>query len=70
MIYRHLRDMEENGLVCSEWNTDETGPARRIYRITAEGLEVLEFWIGYMENQANNLLNFIQQYEKWQNKSS
>lgn len=62
MIYRHLRDMEKNGLVYSEWNTDETGPARRIYRITAEGLEVLEFWIGYMENKAQKLLNFVQMY--------
>ena len=62
MIYRHLRDLEENGLVSSEWNTNETGPAKRIYNITAEGLEILDYWIAHMENQVNKLTNFIRMY--------
>ena len=49
MIYRHLRDLEENGLVSSEWKTDGTGPAKRMYELTPEGESVLEFWIDYME---------------------
>lgn len=64
MIYRHLRELEANGLVRSEWQTEGTGPARRIYRLTAEGEEALALWIGYMENQANNLLNFIHYYKE------
>jgi poly-beta-hydroxybutyrate-responsive repressor len=63
MIYRHLRELEENGLVLSEWQTEETGPAKRIYQLTAEGSEVLDYWIAYMRNQADNLLNFIKLYE-------
>ena len=63
MIYRHLRDMEENGWVTSEWHTEEAGPAKRIYQLTAEGLEVLTFWIGYMAKQAEKLANFISLYE-------
>jgi poly-beta-hydroxybutyrate-responsive repressor len=70
MIYRHLRELEADALVISEWQTEGTGPARRIYRLTAEGEEALALWIGYMEYQADNLLNFIQQYEKLRNKSS
>ena len=62
MIYRHLRDLEEDGLVQSEWKTDETGPAKRMYNLTPEGLEVLGFWIGYMENQASKMTNFIRMY--------
>ena len=27
MIYRHLRDLEKNGQVASEWETDGAGPA-------------------------------------------
>jgi len=70
MIYRHLRQMEEDGLVSSEWKTDATGPAKRMYRITAEGIEVLALWIEYMERQADNLRNFIENYRKEQRKPS
>jgi poly-beta-hydroxybutyrate-responsive repressor len=62
MVYRHLRDLEENGLVSSEWKTEGAGPAKRVYQITEEGLEVLGFWIGYMQNQADKLLNFIEMF--------
>jgi PadR family transcriptional regulator PadR len=64
MIYRHLRDLEENGLVASEWETDGTGPAKRVYQLTGEGGAVLEFWISYMQKQAQRLLSFIKHYEK------
>ena len=62
MIYRHLRDMEENGWVQSEWHTEEAGPAKRIYQLTAEGKEILAFWIGYMDQQAKKLADFITMY--------
>jgi PadR family transcriptional regulator PadR len=64
MIYRHLRDLEENGLVSSEWQTEGAGPAKRVYHLTQEGSDVLDYWIGYMKNQAEKLLNFIQIYQK------
>jgi PadR family transcriptional regulator PadR len=64
MIYRHLRNLEENGLVSSEWQTEGAGPAKRVYHLTPEGSEVLDFWIGYMKNQVDNLLNFIELYQK------
>ena len=62
MIYRHLREMEDNGLVISEWKTDEAGPAKRIYRLTTEGNEVLCSWIDYMGTQAKKMLAFIEMY--------
>ena len=64
MIYRHLRDLEENGLVSSEWQTDGAGPAKRVYQLTPEGSEVLDIWIAYMKNQVDKLLNFIEIYNK------
>ena len=64
MIYRHLRDLEENGLVSSEWQTEGTGPAKRVYHLTPEGSEVLDFWIEFMKNQVEKLLNFIEIYHK------
>ena len=42
MVYRHLRQLEGDGLVTSEWETEGSGPAKRTYRLTAEGVEVLD----------------------------
>ena len=64
MIYRHLRDLEENGLVTSQWQTDGTGPAKRIYQLTGDGNEVLDYWIAYMKQQAERLLSFIEHHER------
>lgn len=63
MIYRHLRELEDNGLVLSEWETEGSGPAKRVYQLTAEGLEVLEFWIGYMKDQTERLMKFVEMYQ-------
>jgi poly-beta-hydroxybutyrate-responsive repressor len=64
MIYRHLRRLEEDGLVSSEWETTGTGPAKRIYQITSDGKEVLRIWVDYMEGQARKLNAFVNQYNK------
>ena len=63
MIYRHLRDLEENGLVASEWETEGSGPAKRVYQLTQEGGAILDYWITYMKEQAQRLLSFIERYE-------
>lgn len=45
-IYRALRDMEAREWVSSTWNEEQSqGPARRVYRITPLGDEVLAAWI-------------------------
>jgi poly-beta-hydroxybutyrate-responsive repressor len=64
MIYRHLRGLESDGLVESEWQTEGTGPARRMYRLTSEGDDALSLWIDYMQKQADNLMDFIKEYHK------
>jgi len=44
-IYRALREMEGQGWVLSAWEEEKTqGPARRVYRLTALGAEVLRWW--------------------------
>lgn len=62
MIYRHLRQMEEDGLVSSQWETDGTGPAKRMYAITPDGRELLVLWIEYMESISRKLQNFIDMF--------
>jgi PadR family transcriptional regulator, regulatory protein PadR len=64
MIYRHLRDLEENGLVASQWETQGSGPAKRVYQLSEEGREALESWIGYMHGQVQRLSQFIQTYRE------
>ena len=64
MIYRHLRQLEEDGLVSSRWETEGTGPAKRMYDITDEGRQVLGIWIDYMKRQAKNLNDFIKTYSE------
>ena len=63
MIYRHLRDLEENGLVSSEWETDGTGPAKRVYQLTDEGIQVLDYWIDYIRNLVDKMARFIRTYQ-------
>lgn len=64
MIYRHLRQLEEDGLVSSQWQTDAAGPAKRAYRLTEEGKEMLAVWVDYMDNQAMTLNAFVKKYRE------
>lgn len=50
VVYGLLRRMESFGLVTSTWDTEGGGPARRVYRITEEGLE-------YLRKSVKNLRN-------------
>lgn len=69
MIYRHLRQLEEDGLVTSQWETEGTGPAKRMYNLTLEGREMLAIWVDYMQNQAKSLLEFVKTYSNYKNKA-
>jgi PadR family transcriptional regulator, regulatory protein PadR len=62
MVYRHLRQLEEDGFVSSTWQTEESGPAKRVYTITAEGEDALACWVDFMEQQAANLQRFVERY--------
>lgn len=64
MIYRHLRQMEEDNLVNSQWDTGDSGAAKRIYTITDEGREVLELWIQFMQANVDKLTQFIRMYQE------
>lgn len=43
-LYRTLRRMEKEGLCESEWETSESGPARRMYSATNTGEDCLAAW--------------------------
>ena len=63
-IYKCLRRFEEEGLVESEWDTEGTGPARRIYKITPEGEEMLQAWLVSIRQNMKALEKFIAFYTR------
>jgi len=54
-LYRTLRRLEEDGFVTSAWQQSESGPQRRDYRITAEGLELAEDWAQHLRTRSRLL---------------
>jgi poly-beta-hydroxybutyrate-responsive repressor len=49
-VYRTLRQLERSGLVSSFWDTSASGPARRMYSLTAAGDIFLSGWIDILQN--------------------
>jgi PadR family transcriptional regulator len=58
-LYRTLRQLEVNGNVKSEWETDKVGPARRVYRLTAKGERHLEEWATVLEHVSKSMARFV-----------
>jgi len=65
VVYRYLREMEEDALVASEWDTEASaGPARRVYRITEEGDRALAWWVASLRETDRVLHRFLQAYRQ------
>lgn len=63
-VYRHLRRMEESGFVKSRWDGGGSGPARRLYEITPEGLENLRAWGNLLKRRKEKLEEFLNLFDK------
>jgi DNA-binding PadR family transcriptional regulator len=70
LLYRALREMEEIGLVTSEWDSDSLGPQRRVYQITPDGEEYLKTWIADLRRTRQEIDALIAAYEKVEAKSA
>jgi len=44
-VYRMLRLMEKRRFVVSSWDLSDSGPAKRLYRLTPEGRQCLGRWV-------------------------
>ena len=62
-FYRILRLLEEDGCVCSTWDTPNTGPARRVYELTDQGREYLHAWAVTIRGIRQSLDHFLSDYE-------
>lgn len=61
-VYRTLRQMEKDGLLLSNWETNKAGPARRTYQITANGEALLAQWADALSAYQKFLDRFFLQY--------
>ena len=62
-VYRNLRNMEKEGWVKSKWDTKGAGPAKRIYRITPQGEEILHGWAITLRKRREALEQFLKLYQ-------
>ncbi|MBU0491858.1 MAG: PadR family transcriptional regulator [Chloroflexi bacterium] len=64
-LYRALRDLEEQEMVTSLWDTDSTaGPPRRVYRLTEAGDRYLTEWVADLRATDHILHRFLDAYDE------
>jgi poly-beta-hydroxybutyrate-responsive repressor len=63
-VYRALRGLERHGLVRSEWESSDVGPARRTYHVTPEGLACLDAQARGLEQVHEALHVFLERYAR------
>jgi len=63
-LYRFLRALESEGIVESEWSGDLPGPAKRTYRLTAVGEQVLGQWADALRLTRDEVSAFLDRYER------
>jgi len=63
-LYRTLRQLEMNGNVSSEWETNKSGPARRVYKISKQGEKHLEEWAAVLEHLSKSMAHFVRDARK------
>jgi len=62
-VYRTLRQLERDGLVSSDWDTNSSnGPARRVYSLTASGETYLQGWASALRGYQSMLDSFFKSY--------
>lgn len=58
-LYRSLRQLEANANVVSAWETEQSGPARRVYRLTAKGERHLKEWATVLDHLSKSMARFV-----------
>ena len=65
VVYRTLRQMEEQGWVTSSWDEELTqGPPRRVYQLTALGDEALGLWISDLREAERRIQHLLGAYNR------
>ncbi|MGI5838561.1 MAG: helix-turn-helix transcriptional regulator [bacterium] len=62
VVYRHLRQMEEDGLINSHLKPGKGGPARKVYSLNRTGEEYLRDCTGRIARRREALGQFLAAY--------
>jgi DNA-binding PadR family transcriptional regulator len=63
-LYRHLKLMEKRGVLFSEWDIPDRGPAKRKYSLTEQGKECLQRWMQTLCIQGELINRFLRKANK------
>ena len=58
-LYRHLKILEQRGMLFSKWDTPNKGPAKRKFFLTETGKECLWRWIQTLSLQMSLIDKFF-----------
>lgn len=58
-LYRTLRQLEQNDCVTSEWDVQDSGPARRVYALTSRGEQHMDEWITVLSHMSRSMMRFV-----------
>jgi len=58
-IYRFLKLMEDRRLVVSSWDFAESGPPKKIYKITGEGVACLQRWTSTLRDYLTSIETLV-----------
>jgi PadR family transcriptional regulator PadR len=61
-LYRTLRALEAGALIHSHWDSDDLGPARRVYELTDAGRDALTAWSDALGDYRASLEKFFHLY--------
>ncbi len=64
VIYMALRRMERHGLLVSHWDMEDSGPAKRVYRITEDGIDYLNESIGELKRMEKIIGRIVEECSK------
>lgn len=63
-VYRSLRQLENNGMVISTWDTTAPGPAKRLYAITEDGEIHLHEWAQLIAKRRQEMDKFLEEFHR------
>ncbi len=62
-LYRCLNKLEDSKLINSSWEESESGPNKKVYNITRDGIGELKNIISFIEDRKKILENVMKRYE-------
>jgi len=62
-LYRTLNILEKNHYVKSQWDTNGSGPARKLYSLTREGEHHLQQWAEVLHKVSKSMSHFVRKVE-------